>query len=85
MPEISTDELMRRRFHDLRAEIESAEKAIAPLRRKRDALLPKLHAIEAEVREAAKAVREAEAPLFDKNNEIARLSRALGGKTALSE
>lgn len=73
---------MRERFQKLSAEIASIRKMSGPLRAKRDQHVQKARAAEEEMN---LKIAEVEAPLFDMDNELAGISRFLGGKTATDE
>lgn len=81
----STEDLIRARFHELRAEIDTIEAASAPLRNERDAVLAQAAQIEASATPLTAKIRVAEAGLYEKKNELALLSRALDGKTAFDQ
>jgi hypothetical protein len=80
-----TNDLLRARFQELRADIEAIEAVSAPLRAARDGVMAKIAPLEKEAEALASQFIAAEEGLFDKKRELARLSRALDGKTAPSE
>jgi hypothetical protein len=78
----NTQDLLRARFIEACAERDAIAARVAPLREQRDAVLAKAAAAAAKADPVTARIKELEAPLFDLNNEIATISRALGGKTA---
>jgi septal ring factor EnvC (AmiA/AmiB activator) len=72
---------LRARFHDLTAEKAALEKEIAPLQKRRDGLAAKMATIEEDIRPVNEQLKEARAPLYQIDNELAMLTRALGGQT----
>ena len=70
----------RERFWTATKEHEDAVEAAAPLHAQRDAILAKIHALEAELKPIEQAIKRAERPVMERQREIADLSRALGGK-----
>lgn len=77
-----TEDMLRTRFKAACAERDAILAKSMPLREKRDGVLRKAHEIEKKADAVAAEIREAEAGLFDLNNEIATISRALKGQTA---
>jgi uncharacterized coiled-coil DUF342 family protein len=75
-------EAMRARFAELQAQAEAIRAKSGPLREKRDALVNEAGEKERALNEK---IAEAEAGLFEIDNEIALISRALGGKTGEPE
>jgi hypothetical protein len=78
----STHDLLRRRFVEACAERDAIAARAAPLRAQRDAILARAAAVTAKADPVTARIRALETPLFDLHNEIATISRALGGKTA---
>jgi hypothetical protein len=74
---------MRLRFHELREQIAAIEAVSTPLRGQRDAIHAKAQAIADTAKPLDLQILTAEAGLYDAKNEMAMLSRALGGNTAL--
>jgi uncharacterized coiled-coil DUF342 family protein len=81
MAETDTLTLLRQRFAELCAERDAIQAMVAPLREQRDALLAKAAKAAAGVPALEAQISAAEAPLYELNNSIAQLSRALGGMT----
>jgi vacuolar-type H+-ATPase subunit D/Vma8 len=81
----NAQDLIRARFHELREEIDAIEAVSMPLREKRDAIFAKAQAIEDTAKPLDAQILDAEAGLYEKKNELAMLSRALGGKTAVAD
>jgi vacuolar-type H+-ATPase subunit D/Vma8 len=79
----NAQDLMRLRFHELRAQIAAVEAVSGPLRQKRDAIHAKAQAIVDTATPLDAQILGAEAGLYEAKNELAMLSRALGGQTAL--
>lgn len=77
-----TEDMLRARFKAACAERDAILAKSMPLREKRDGILRKAHEIATKAEVVAAEIREAEAGLFDLNNEIATISRALKGQTA---
>jgi uncharacterized coiled-coil DUF342 family protein len=77
----STQDVLRRRFAEACSERDAISKQVTPLRDQRDAILTKAHAASAKAEPLTRQIRQIEAPLYDLNNEIATISRALSGKT----
>lgn len=73
-----SEDAMRRRFHQNRAERAAILARSAPLREERDRIQAEA---DARIRALNAQIREAETGLFDLDNEAGRLARALGGKT----
>jgi septal ring factor EnvC (AmiA/AmiB activator) len=78
----SAQSLMKQRFHELRDEIVAIEQAAAPLRAAREAVVARLQEIERELPAHDAAIRQTEAGLYERKNELALLARALSGNTA---
>jgi hypothetical protein len=78
----TTHELLRTRFTEACAERDAIAAQMAPLRDQRDAILGKAQAAAAKAEPLTAQIRQLEKPLFDLHNEIATISRALGGRTA---
>ena len=76
-----TNELLRRRFAEACAERDAVMAKSGPLREQRDAIVAKAAAAAAKADPVTAQIKEIEAPLFELHNEIARISRALGGRT----
>jgi hypothetical protein len=76
---------MRARFGELRDQIAAIEAVSTPLREKRDAIHAKAQAVADCANPLDLQILTAEAGLYDAKNELAMLSRALGGKTAAPE
>ncbi|MGM5033519.1 hypothetical protein [Tardiphaga sp. 803_E3_N1_3] len=81
----NTNELLRQRFAEAVQEREAILATTIPLREQRDAIVAKARAIEVKSQPLDDQIKEAEAPLYDLNNEIARISRALDGATGAEE
>ena len=81
----NAQDLMRARFAELRDQIAAIEAVSTPLREKRDAILAKAQAIADTAKPLDVQILTAELGLYDAKNELAMLSRALNGKTALSD
>jgi len=79
----STDTLalLRRRFAEMCAQRDALQAEVAPLRAQRDAILARASKIAAGTEPLEAQIAGKEAPLYTLNNDIARLSRALGGMT----
>jgi len=78
----NAQELMRARFAELRQQIAAIEAVSAPLRAQRDAIMAEAQAIADTAKPLDLQILSAEAGLYDAKNEMAMLSRALGGQTA---
>ena len=78
----TTHDLLRARFTEACAERDAIAAQVAPLRERRDAIMAKAQAVAAKADPVTAQIKELEAPLFDLHNEIATISRALGGRTA---
>jgi hypothetical protein len=74
---------MRLRFHELRGQIAAIEAVSAPLRAQRDDIIRQANARAETARPLDAQILSAEAGLYEAKNELAMLSRALGGSTAL--
>ena len=79
----NAQDLMRLRFAELRDQIAAIEAVSTPLRQKRDAIHANAQAIADTVAPLDAQILTAEAGLYEAKNEMAMLSRALGGNTAL--
>ena len=82
--EATAEDLIRKAFHELRARIEAIEAQTAPLVAQRDAIHAQARALEltsAPLIEQIRAI-EQDNQLYEKKLDLAKLSRALGGKTA---
>lgn len=73
---------MRARFAELREKIAAIEAVSTPLRAERDTIIAKAQAIADTAKPLELQILTAEAGLYDAKNELAMLSRALGGQTA---
>jgi uncharacterized coiled-coil DUF342 family protein len=78
----NTQDLLRARFTEACAERDAIAAQVAPLREQRDAVLAKAQAVAAKADPLTAKIKDLERPLFDLHNEIATISRALGGRTA---
>ena len=78
----NTQDLLRARFAEACAERDAIAVQVAPLREQRDAMLAKAQAMAVRADPLTAKIKDLERPLFDLHNEIATISRALGGKTA---
>lgn len=78
----NTNDLLRKRFTEACAERDAILAKSAPLRQQREDILAKARKIEQTAASVTEKIRSVEAPLYELHNEIARISRALGGKTA---
>lgn len=72
-----TDDVLRARFTELLAEREAIASQTEPLRAQRDEIIAQARAIEQTAAPLDAQIKELEGPLFDINNEIATVSRAL--------
>ncbi len=79
----NTNDLLRARFAEACIERDAIVQDVAPLREQRDAILAKAAKIEQSASDLTAQIKEKEAPLYELNNEIARISRALNGQTAV--
>ena len=77
-----TEDTLRARFKAACAERDAILAKSMPLREKRDGILRKAQDIEKKAEAVAVEIRTAEVGLYDLNNEIATISRALKGQTA---
>ncbi len=77
--------LMRLRFAELRAQVAAIEAASGPLREQRDDIVRAATELAATAKPLESQILTAEAGLYDAKNEMATLSRALGGKTAMPD
>lgn len=68
------DDLLRQKFTELCAQRDAILTKSGPLREKRDAAIAKARAAEDKL---TRDVKDAESGLFDLNNEIAKVARAL--------
>jgi len=73
---------MRLRFTELREQIAAIEAVSGPLREQRDAIHANAQAIAGSAQPLDARILAAEVGLYDAKNELAMLSRALGGQTA---
>lgn len=73
---------LRMRFHELRRRIGEVEAVSTPIRQQRDELLASVRDQELALNEQ---IRAAEDGLFDMKQEMAMISRALGGQTGHPE
>ena len=73
---------MRLRFAELREQIAAIELISTPLREQRDAIHAEAQAIADTAKPLDIQILTAEIELYDAKNELALLSRALGGQTA---
>lgn len=78
-----TNDLLRQRFQELLQQRDAITAQSMPLREQRDAIMAKARAAELKAQPLDDQIKDLEGPLYDLNNEIARLSRALDGKTAV--
>ena len=76
---------MRQRFAELREQIAAIEAVSGPLRQKRDEIHADAQAIADTAKPLNLQILTAEAGLYDAKNEMALLSRALGGNTAMPD
>jgi hypothetical protein len=74
---------MRARFHELGATIAAVEAVSGPLRAQRDDIVRQAQALADTTKPLELQILDAEARLYDAKNELAMLSRALGGNTAV--
>ena len=74
--------LMRLRFAELRAQVAAIEAASGPLREQRDGIVRAATELAATAKPLELQILTAEAGLYDAKNEMAMLSRTLGGQTA---
>lgn len=77
----NTQALLRQRFTEACRERDAIADTAAPLRKQRDDILAKAQAQAAKAEPLTRRIRELEAPLYELHNEIATISRALGGRT----
>ena len=75
---------LQRRFHQLGAEREAILTKSAPARHVRDAIAARVAALEQAMQTLTKAIKQVEEPLFEVDQERARLARALSGKTGVA-
>ncbi len=78
----NTQDLLKQRFREACAERDGILAKSAPLRAKRDAIIAKARDLEKTADPLNKQIRKAEVGLYELNNEIATISRALKGQTA---
>jgi vacuolar-type H+-ATPase subunit D/Vma8 len=76
---------MRLRFAELREQIATIEAVSTPLRQKRDAIHANAQALADTAAPLDAQIAAAEAGLYEAKNEMAVLSRALGGQTAIAD
>jgi hypothetical protein len=81
----NAQDLMRARFAELREQIAAIDSISMPLRAQRDGILAKAQAIADTAKPLALQILSAEAGLYEAKNELAMLSRALGGQTAVAD
>ncbi|RWN30114.1 MAG: hypothetical protein EOR97_17225 [Mesorhizobium sp.] len=75
---------MRVRFHELAAERQRIEEQeVLPLREQLDQVVAKIHVLEAELTPIDKVYRETRQQLVPIDREMAIISRALSGRTAI--
>jgi hypothetical protein len=77
-----TQDMLRRRFAEACGERDAVLNQAAPLRQQRDAILTRVHAAAVKAAPLTRQIKQLETPLYELNNEIATISRALSGKTA---
>jgi uncharacterized coiled-coil DUF342 family protein len=78
----NTQDLLRARFAEACVERDAIAAQVAPLREQRDAIMARAQAAAAKADPLTVRIKQLEQPLFDLHNEIATISRALGGRTA---
>ena len=78
----NAQDLMRARFTELREQIATIEAVSIPLREQRDAILAEAQVIADAAKPYDIKILSVEVGLYDAKNELAMISRALGGKTA---
>lgn len=76
---------MRARFAELQAQIAAIEAVSTPLRDQRDAIVRQAQALADTAKPLEAQIVTAEAGLYEAKNELASLSRALNGKTAVAD
>lgn len=81
----NAQDLMRARFAELRDQIAAIEATSIPLREERDAIYAKAQKVADTAKPLELKILSAEVGLYEAKNELAMLSRALGGKTALAD
>lgn len=77
-----TTDLLKQRFREACAERDAIHAKSGPLRVKRDAIMAKAREVEKTAVPVNEQIEKAEAGLFELQNEIATISRALNGQTA---
>lgn len=77
----NTQDLLRQRFAEACAERDAIVSNVAPLRDQRDAIIAKAQAVAAKADPITDQIKVLEGPLYNLHNEIATISRALGGRT----
>lgn len=77
-----TIDLLRARFSEATTERDAILEQTAPLRAQRDAILAKARKTELTAAPLEEQIRTLEGPLFDLQNELATIARALGGRTS---
>lgn len=84
---METRKLLQDHFDALKARKAKVEAALAPVIAQRDALRDKLAPLEGELRDMNQEIKRVtgEVGLFDLDNEIAALARALGAKSMAAE
>lgn len=75
---------LQRRFHQLGAEREAILTKSAPARHVREAIAARVAALEQAMQPLTRAIKQVEEPLFEVDQERARLARALSGKTGVA-
>lgn len=77
MSKLFTEENLRARQKELKEELKAIEATTVPMREARDKFVQE-HDVK--LQEMNKALREAEAPLFELKQEAGMIAKALGGK-----
>lgn len=77
-----TAQALRARFREAIAERDAIQAASEPLRNQRAALREQMAPLEEHDRRLVEQIKHTEAGLFDLQNEIGMIVRALGGNTA---
>lgn len=81
----NAQDLMRARFAEVRDQIAAIEAVSTPLRAKRDDIHRQAQALADTAKPLDLQILTAEVGLYDAKNELAMLSRALGGNTAIAD
>ena len=81
MSKLETEAALRARFIEACAERDAIRAAAAPIRAERDLLQNDVDVVVAQQNVLADQFKAIEVPLYDLDNEIAAISRALRGKT----